>query len=95
MLREIERLTRQRIPTAKTTGEFAVTDQEDNRPAPQADIRRGGAPRHQQPYGHNNSRGRRPTDSGKPRVALVARSSEERLAYGSKRFSKKPRQFQK
>ncbi|MFN0019198.1 MAG: DEAD/DEAH box helicase [Pirellulaceae bacterium] len=97
MLREIERLTRQRIATAKTTGEFAVTDQEDNRPsaAPERETRHGGAPRHQQPYGHNNSRGRRPTDAGKPRVALVARSSEERLAYGSKRFSKKPRQFQK
>ena len=100
MLREIERLTRQRIPTAKTTGEFAVSDQEDNRPAPPRDQRHSGGPRYQQPRhaqqgGHNNSGNRRPSGSTKPHVQPIARSSEERLAYGSKRFSKRPRQFQK
>jgi ATP-dependent RNA helicase RhlE len=93
MLREIERLTRQRIPTAKTTGEFAITDQEDNRP-PQRDQHHGGGPRYQQPRSHNSGN-RRPSGSAKPHVQPVARSSEERLAYGSKRFSKRPRQFQK
>ena len=96
MLREIERLTRQRIPTAKTTGEFAISDQEDNRPAPQQAPRHGGGgPRYQQPRSHSNSGSRRPSGSTKPHVQPVARSSEERLAYGSKRFTKRPRQFQK
>jgi ATP-dependent RNA helicase RhlE len=95
MLREIEQLTRQRIPTAKATAEFAVSDQEDNRPAQSREQRHGGAPRHQQPYGQHASRSRRPAGAAKPHVQPTARSSEERLAYGSKRFSKRPRQFQK
>jgi ATP-dependent RNA helicase RhlE len=95
MLREIERLTRQRIPTAKATAEFTVSDQEDGRPSPQRDARHGGGPQHQQPRGQHDSRGRRPSGSTKPHVQPIARSSEERLAYGSKRFSKRPRQFQK
>jgi ATP-dependent RNA helicase RhlE len=95
MLREIERLTRQRIPTVKATAEFAVSDQEDNRPAPQRDGRHGGGQRHQQPYGQQASRSRRPAGAAKPHVQPTARSSEERLAYGSKRFSKRPRQLQK
>ena len=94
MLREIERLTRQRIPTAKTTGEFAVSDQEDQRPAP--DQRHAGGPRHQQPHRQRGgSHQRQSSAASKPRVQPIARSSEERLAYGSKRFAKRPRQFQK
>jgi ATP-dependent RNA helicase RhlE len=99
MLREIERLTRQRIPTAKMSGQFAPAAESDFSPEPvhpqqrQQNHPRG--PRHAQQRGAHGSRGRRNSSDTKPRPAPIAGSTEQRLAYGSKRFSKRPRQFQK
>jgi ATP-dependent RNA helicase RhlE len=88
MLREIERLTRQRIPTAEAPAELAAEGEREHR----SEQRSGPAPSHrQQGYSHRSSEKSRRTSGPTPRP--VAATAEKRLAYGSKRFAKKPRQL--
>ena len=93
MLREIERLTRQRIPTAATPAEFAgAGDREERHESREASDRQES--RHPQ-QGHSRRRAETPRGKSGPAPRPVAATAEQRLAYGSKRFAKKPRQLQR